>query len=46
MSQSLALLQAEADSANNTRAEAILAKSIAEEKGWRYGDPEVHLFKL
>jgi hypothetical protein len=32
MSQSLALLQAAADSVNNTRAEVILVKSIAQKK--------------
>jgi hypothetical protein len=34
MSQSLAKIQAEADSVNNARAEAILVKSIAKGKDW------------
>jgi hypothetical protein len=43
MSQSLALLQAVADSVNNTRAEVIFVKSIAQKKGWRYGNAEICL---
>jgi hypothetical protein len=43
MSQSLALLQAAADSVNNTRAEVMLVKSIAQKKDWRYGNAEIRL---
>ena len=43
MSQTLALLQAAADRVNNTRAEVILVKSIAQKTDWRYGNAEIRL---